>query len=923
MSVASQDSAYDGETVAKQAKEWIDRVNASAGPSGGWRLQVIRFRTRRKFGKPDSFLDPVPEPDPSVTDVNGDPVASLSDDSSGDPCDELPVRIRRFVPGCPWALVDQAVRYLHRIAPYRGIVYNGVRLEGAYRPTLTMWQRDEQSLSPAERGSLGTYTLIQDLVEITECPDELLAPTASSCQAYEETKFVWDADSVEELPVTCEQGVTYSIRAVRRNDDGTYDYQLVKTVSKTSSWGPVTIECTSQQETVEWGWKNLYGEPGSGLYAVPCGSDERTLVDLPPECDERGVLTQVQLTQNQDCTFDAVVRRRTSKPYEDEWTEGTSCRPETTTAYENQRSPLPVPAAQPGEVVRVQMRRNPDDTYSGSVSVRGAPEPLEYSWVDGPSCRQRETTVLRDQVERPAVPAVSPGQTMEASLERGEDCLWNARFSVTDPAPSEDIAWTEGSQCREVESHRLLSQTDYHGVVPAPGPGESVSASVERNADCTYDVSYKVQKPFGGAAPEWTDGPVCRPRRHTLWIDQKEQPQIASAAPGETVDASLRFDPSSCTWSGEQVVVSPADADRMEWTEGSRCREVESAVLVNQADYAGLVPEPGEGESVSASVSRNADCTYDVSYKVRKPASGVAVEWADGSECRHVAHRAWFDVKDQPSFTEPAPGRTVDASLRFNPDDCTWSGQESVAESEEDLLEWTDGTACGATRAVTQYMNRGAPVEAPEPREGETVRVAQSRNADCTYNTEVVVETAREMDTGLVEWTSRETGANRVSWYSHGYRAFRNVVGDPPRPEGDHNWTYELRQNDDCTWSGHMAYKDLDRWESSAAEGGIRENDYRYSDVPVYFTGASGIRTVVGYDRYHVPSITFIGSGNEGTEAYWQTHGAEWLPPGVHLGRRTYAKYVEVKYHDSDEWKLLSGDPNNVQSMPEGSSRTS
>ncbi len=687
------DSGYDSGvlSVADQAKEWIDRVNSGTGLSGGWRLQFVRYRTRRKFDA-SSF-----EPDPSVLDANGDPVASLRSGSSEDPCDELPVRIRRFVPGIPWALVDQAIRYLHRIAPYTGIVYNGVRLEGTYRPTLTMWQRDEQSLSPAERGSLGTYTLIQDLVEITECPDELLVPTASSCQAYEETKYVWDADSVEELPVTCEQGVSYSIRAVQRNEDGTYDYQLVKTVSKTSSWGPVTIECTPQQETVEWGWKNLYGEPGSGLYAVPCGSDERTLVDLPPQCDERGVLTQVQLSQNQDCTFDATVRRRTSKPYEDEWTEGTSCRPETTTAYENQLSMPPVPEAAPGETVRVQMRRNQDDTYSGTVSVRAAPEPLEYSWTDGPSCRPRTTTVLRDQVERPSVPATTPGQTLDASLERNQDCLWDARFSVTDPAPSEDITWTEGSQCRVVEAHRLLSQADYAGLVPAPGEGESVSASVERNADCTYDVSYKVQhRADVGAAPSWTDGPACRQTTHTLYVSVPEMPPVPDADPGGLVRASLSFSESDCTWSGQVSVTEPVD-----------------------------------------------------------PANQVA-EWDDGPSCQRTHHTLYVSRPgERPEIPSADPGGSVHASLSYNESDCTWSGQVSKTDPRaSDVAEWTNGSECRLSY-VTMSTNLPEPTRQFDVGTGYSYQARVSRNSDCTYDVTEVREVPQPW-TWREDWYSRD-----------------------------------------------------------------------------------------------------------------------------------------------------------------------
>ena len=42
-------AAYDTGTpsVEEQAKAWIDAVNSATGPSGGWRLQFVRMRTRR------------------------------------------------------------------------------------------------------------------------------------------------------------------------------------------------------------------------------------------------------------------------------------------------------------------------------------------------------------------------------------------------------------------------------------------------------------------------------------------------------------------------------------------------------------------------------------------------------------------------------------------------------------------------------------------------------------------------------------------------------------------------------------------------------------------------------------------------------------------------------------------------------------
>lgn len=767
---------YDsgGVPVADQAKAWVDAVNSATGPSGGWRLQLIRMRTRRRFGKPLCGDDPstVPPPDPSVTDANGEPVASVRSDPGEGECPEAPVRIRRFVSGCPWALVDQAVRYLHRIAPYRGIIYNGVRLDGVYRPTVTQWVRDEQSQSPGERGSLGTYTLIQDLVEITCCGDKETLGTGSSCQSTEKTTYVWDADSVEPLPVSCEQGVTYSLRAVQRDEDGNFSYQLVKTVARTVAWGPVDVSCQGLEKVVEWGWRNLYGDPDSGFESHGCGDvPPYAEVDVP-KCSSPapGVRVESQWQMNPDCTWDVRVRKRTAEPGTGEWDDGMSCRPSHHVVYRNS---LDVPAVVPpavGERVSAGFRLNDDLTWDGEETRTEAPPPETWSWVDGSACRRRRTTVLDDWRSRPAVPAVGEGETLDASLSRNEDCTWNARFSVTEAPDPDHMQWEEGSECQPTTSHRYVNQKSYEGLIPPPAPGQRVNGDVNRNPDCTYDVRYSVTDAYRGDDVTWDDGTGCQVRHHTLWIDRAEKPVVGPAAPGETVSASIRFDPASCTWSGEKVVTEAARAGHMTWTEGSECQPTTSHRYVSQPSYEGLIPPPARGQRVNGDVNRNPDCTYDVRYSVTDAYSGDDVTWDDGTECQARHHTLWIDRREKPEIGTIGKGQTVSASLRFDPASCTWSGEKVVADpmpSEEIVFD--TGTACEPVEThmylnVPDYSAARGPVES-----GTTVDASVRRNPDCTYDVQRSV--ARPQP-----WRSEKT------WYSGGRRHRHVAYGNQPEP---------------------------------------------------------------------------------------------------------------------------------------------
>ena len=730
---------YDPEVVKAQARAWVDGVNSASGVSGGWRLQVLRLRTRRKFdgGSPGT-----------ATDVNGDVVSSVGAHAPDGKCDELPARLRRFVPGCPWTLVDRAVRYLYETAPYTGIIYNGVKVEGKYRPTLTQWVRDDQT-NVSERGANGTYTLIQDLIEVTDCDDSLAVATGASCSAYEEATFKWDADFVEPLPTECEQGVTWSIRSVSRSDeDGTYSYQLVKTTARTRHYGPVLVECSLQSEVTEESWESAYGEPGA---FEARGCDVSVPIETPPCDTEPGVRTQAQYRKNPDCTFDIVVRRRTSKEFSDSWRDGTACRSQDVTVLRNAKAVPPDPVPAVGERVDRRLQRNDDGTYDVTDTVVRAVDPYSFSWVDGSACRQRSVEVLKAQKAMPSVPAVKAGETLDADVQRNEDCTWDARFAVTKSPEAFVHSWTEGSACRPVDVRVAQNEAEIP-VPPSPGAGETVSMTLSRNPDCTYDSRIQLVKPSPESMLSWTQGSVCRPEVVTSW-------RRAATVPS--------------------------------------------------------VPEPASGEVVRASLSMNDDCTYDGQVTVVKPLPKTTLSWLDGSPCRPVEHTVWQGWTDVPAVDASAQGKMVSASLRRN-DDCTYDGTQEVATSIPDSQSWTDGGGCAPADHYA-FFNQTS-VSIPTPSSGQFVSASVSMNRDCTYDYQYAVRTAEER-TFTKEWESVEEGPRHKYTYEHKLILFSHVQNFPEVPSHA-SVTVSVSMNDDCTYSGQIATKKLKKWEEASREGG-------------------------------------------------------------------------------------------------------
>ena len=827
---------YDPEVVKAQARAWVDGVNSAVGVSGGWRLQVLRLRTRRKFdgGSPGT-----------TTDVNGDVVSSVGAHAPDGKCDELPARLRRFVPGCPWALVDQAVRYLYETAPYTGIIYNGVKVEGKYRPTLTQWVRDDQT-NVSERGANGTYTLIQDLIEVTDCDDSLAVATGASCSAYEETTFKWDADSVEPLPVECEQGVTWSIRAVSRSDeDGTYSYQLVKTMARTRHYGPTLVECSPQAEVTEESWESAYGRPGA---FEARGCDFSGPIETPP-CDTKpGVKTQVQYKENPDCTFDIVVRRRTSKEFSDSWRDGTACRPQDVTVVRNAKAVPPSHMPAVGERVDRKLQRNEDNSYDVTDTVVRALDPYSYSWTDGSACRLRSVKVRRAQKAMPAVPAVKSGETLDADVQRNEDCTWDARFVVTKAPDPYSYSWTDGSACRlrSVEVRRAQKAMP---AVPAVKSGETLDADVQRNEDCTWDARFVVTKAPDTFVHSWTEGSTCRPVDVRVAQNEPDIPVPPAPGAGETVSMTLSRNP-DCTYDSRIQLVKPAPASMLSWTQGSTCRP-EVVTAWRRAATAPSVPKPGAGEVVRASLSMNDDCTYDGQVTVVKPPPKTTLSWLDGSPCRPVEHSVWQGWTKVPSVEASAQGRMVSASLRRN-DDCTYDGTQEVATSIPDSQSWTDGGGC-APATHHMFFNQTL-VSIPTPSSGQFVSASISKNRDCTYDYQYAVRTAEErIDTK--EWESVEEGPKHRYTYDHKIILFSHVRTFPEIPPHA-SVTVSVSLNDDCTYSGHIATKKLKKWEeASREEGGIGTSKFTRT-IKAIVNGVTKTRTM----KYK--TTVYKGAGN-------------------------------------------------------------
>lgn len=914
--------------LVAQAREWLDRVDAGRGLSGNWRVEVVQKRYRKN---------------------------RTGDETE---CTDLPIRIRRFLPGCPWALVAAVIRELVSRAPYSDIVCNGVVFSGRYRPTLTRWERDEQRSVDEQRGANGTYTLVQDLIEDSECAGALSVGSQASCQYEETTEYHWDEASVDfDLPDCgpgdCSgtpgcQGVTHALGAVSRNEDGSYNYQIVKRTARTVHTPETEVRCAScgVGRMTRESWDNVYGQPGA--FRHDCG----TPVVLPV-C-AKGKQVQLDIRLNADCTYRIeAVAEYAPAPESYGWTDGSSCRPRSVEVRTGDLSAPSVSPGDDGETVSATIERRPDCTFNSRIErVRPAAGVL-YSWTDNTSCRPRYTTVYQDYRSIPSVPSVGDGQRLDASISRNSDCTWDARFSTLSAPPSLTDSWTVGSLYRPV-SVSYYKDLKSRPAVPSVGVGRSVDASFSYSDDCLWSGTVRTDSPKA-TQWGWTSGTACSRTSVTAFRDQPSIPsyivqpsvpgveavaqvdlsesglysgrfsetrstdwntkftdgsmlytnsttlfrgaaQIPPAtAPAVGVTTSYRVDRASdCTYSGS-VTVRKANPVTFGWEEGSACAPVTVTVGRNQNSVPSGIAPAGSVSSISASV--NEDGTFDWRRSVRSSGRGSMASWSEGSFRARTVTRAYYGVPTLPSVESPRVGTTVSANFSYSSGDCAYTGTVSSTNRTSSSFSWTEGNGCEQTNRRVVWGSATSP-NLPKPSDQLTVQGSVSSNADGTWDYSTAETPVPPYETESIEWDSTEKAPNSELKYNHKVIIFRYAKLEQVQSlvkgmKGNIGLSFGFDRF--CRLSGQVTSSELTEWSfNKSTDGGYREGTYHFY---LYRQSPDGR---LWQKDVSVPTRVYVGTGNEGSRASDMANGISLeglaLPGGVFArGTPSYGKWEEVR----------------------------
>lgn len=887
-------------TVVQKARAWVDNINTANGLASGWRLEMISKRYR------------------------------YQKDAQTGVKKRIPVRIRRFARGLPLGLVHEAIRYLDSLAPYTGFIFNGERVTLSYRPTNTTWVRDDQH--SVDGNASGTYTLVQDLIEEGSL-DDFEAPSAGSCSEEVVTKWVWDATTVEDLP-QWEQGVTYSIQAVNRKDDGTFDYALIRRRALTQHLPETVTECNEFETVYAETWDNVYGTP-------PDFRDETGVaITVPDSCTQpNGTTVSVQISENPDCTFKIVVQRRVAKSASSSSTcAKTKFEHTDATVARGQDSSLgEAPSASGGTTYTYRSEIRPDGKYDTTkehkqeLSVQSAVVEVRKTLRGAV-----RSTTSRNQA-RSVVPSnsssMSIGEAFRSSVTPGG--LYDNVHETVDKTPVGEVSFgcsktsfehVDRSTVNQVAkpgthvpnagggtwTERQVSLTDYgtwdvqdtqHGEIPSSSAvvevertlrgvtrtvtdrnqstalsgqklalGESVRSS--KTSGGLYDNVHRsiVPEDIGAIAETCTKTPTVHSHGTTENVVEKPNVEQAAAVNFER-SATARLTEFG-TWDVEtrQTERQPFGPQVIASAENMLSASETSV-------FQSLVNAPhetaGTNEEVRVDASRNDYGSFDgrVVKETFKPWSGVVAAASSAGQSVTVeagVNCPWPVARSAPAGGDVSVSASVNSHGTFD-----WNCRtvQYTPTTGQSYTKWkTEETSTVVTRRNTDL--------APSV-SGQFGTTSVSLDDTGTATTSSTIYTPKPVESGWITWTSTDRQPRNTYTYEHGVYIFKNVelssVNSIAKSQSDKNIGIHATINQYGLYDGQASFTYLKDWElgglnTSSQDGGIQE----------------GVITVVDRDgrerRYKVK--TYYGGGNEGSRAATQSN--QMLVAGVSLQHGTY-----------------------------------
>jgi hypothetical protein len=694
--------------IVNEAKKWIDGLTSGTGVQGSWRLETLGKRYRYQ--------------------KDGEGVRH-----------RVPVRIRRFAKGIPWSLVFEALKYLESQAPYTGFLFNGVRVDAKYRPTSTMWRRDDQEVVGGN--AQGSYTLVQDLIE-DGSTDFYGVATEETCFETVQTQWSWDSALIEDLPAG-EQGVTYSIQSVRRNDDGTFDYALVKRTALTQETQEHEVSDTEYETIISQTWHNVYGTPDRFL------NHEGVAVSLPEASSSPdGGVTTRRVTRNDDCTYRVDIERKVPKlnivsetTSHRDWFEASD-----TEVMRATKTPRTADPASGGRVQTVKSELRPDGAYDVTAENRQERQaPRSTTEVKVTPFGRLVTVTNRNMDSEAPTGGLDIGATVRN--ERTKGGLWDQVIT------NAQIETRRGyrKECHRTRFSHTDKTTDLMTYPPNPevkrSPGVTMSRQVALTESGAYEVTNTKSTEIGCSMAEVETRTVAK----GLIVKTTDRNAASRAKACAPLTVSSVTEGGS--YNNTQVVVTATSGQDHSVAERDRFTEIREISSVTVGDSTGEASATGGTNGCVQRITKDLDDNGFITTTTRTtkelPVASAAQETRVTSRAV-ISSTSSRSVSTTDDISDGTPGTSAGYEItpggRFNTKRTSVTPRTGAVQRTGKTLDMSSTTT--STAVVVPSVSSGSDIE-PSP--GVTVRETVEMDTDgvSVRSTEVTTERPRELSTSI------------------------------------------------------------------------------------------------------------------------------------------------------------------------------
>ena len=225
-----------------------------------------------------------------------------------------------------------------------------------------------------------------------------------------------------------------------------------------------------------------------------------------------------------------------------------------------------------------------------------------------------------------------------------------------------------------------------------------------------------------------------------------------------------------------------------------------------------------QGESITASVSRNELGLFDGNFRkvVGKPYGEVPIASVENDSQTVEFHT--FQNLDAPPEMNAVQGQSITASVSRN-ELGLFDGSYRVTKAKEKTDEEIARIENNAeTVELRQFQNLPSP---PPMTAGSDQHLSASvnRNEFGLFDGNWRRTTVQTLDSDWIEWDSETKTPTQTLKYHHGIRIFRNLSTPPTPPDGAQS-SISVHFNEVGNYDGSISYSKLTEWTVGSGGGG-------------------------------------------------------------------------------------------------------